>query len=1329
MSNPPSSGDLLSVPDPLASPAIGHRRSRSWGFSTPKRLSRTRHEMVSLEKQRSQEPLSNDGDSGDPMLGRVSTAGSSRQPSVSRSSSGEVVDSETNGSQFSLDADDVPSHSQPDGEPTQPSSPEPPDWDQLPTLKRLFGQETLDGLFNLYVRGIELLDPQSAFAQRLVQADHKTAWYWVLGFVCGRAWGSRFYFSFVVLAMMSLYFVYANVASLERLQRKYADELMTLSARKEVEEGSEIAEWFNIFVEKFWGQFEPGLSSRLRSQFNGILNRNRPNFLEDLVIKTFTLGSTAPRASSIRVYPTKSPETMTIDMDLKFASYPRSSDDPKSYRPLTILFQALFGLNVASVPIPIELTNISASGLMRFELTFYSSFPHVKQIRCSFYAPPTFEFDLQPLNAVNVMYLPVLHQYIRRRVQEMIKKFAVAPNAYTFDFTRDGIERPLGVLRVYVFEARGLKHIELLKSNCPYAQIWLGDKVVASTRDVECDGEPQWKETHYIPIYPSTFVQSNNGSDELRIDIRDYPSVSGRDGLMGTMESLKLSKWLALMEPDPSATPALPWDNVCLSEQERALLQSAWGLPDDSSPVWKALFQLTGTGLRRTDAQIRLEVSFMRASPKPTNFNDSVKLLGQIRSGILNITFHSASNLQSGALTTNPYLILTEIPESRTVYQTIVKKRTHNPVWESTFTTFTPDYTKMRYLATIYSTLDLIGDINLGVAKIDLGEIIQKGNGNVHTCELRNVSSGQLRMTVTFIPVPMNTSLAGPRVSTKRSKQPIGSISVRNLSARGLVPNKPLVDPDPFIVLEIEGRQFGRTTHILGVLSPQWKQVFEGGILYTPADVLTLTVRNWNNGNNIKHIGTVEIPMSAIFTSFDDDTTAPSEYMQRAVDDGLVIHTHRDSVVNITAPIYRKKDRILRQGVISFEVILRTTIPQEAIGYEPVSDMSEAASQQIKLVLEKWCSGIVHVRFFSGQDIGIRKTYVELYRGKKKLFSTLTQAASDPVWDQAVDIVTADVTRDVYEIVLKEQRGSIQDEKDIVAGQWKGTLAQIIGRQLQISLGSGRMLHVNLKYIPLTESPVKIEVDYDAAEVSPMSRKTSLNSLKHPLNIIGNGLEKLGNGLDKMGQQLKSIIEEGTMSHRSTDTSASAGKLSDPSGSAGRILESRSLDDIESSSINSSRHSVELEGSIGSMYPSMKRDTLFPQGSLVIQLIRCKDLPSVDISGKSDPFVRIFVDNANVFTSRTVRKNLNPSFNEEWRSEATIVHTKSAVRLEVWDASPMHLVDKLLGSVEFPWDRIPSDPHEPIEFTEVLTGKRARGTLTFKTQFLTSVERGGRSRQ
>ncbi|ODV83193.1 hypothetical protein CANARDRAFT_9769 [[Candida] arabinofermentans NRRL YB-2248] len=58
-------------------------------------------------------------------------------------------------------------------------------------------------------------------------------------------------------------------------------------------------------------------------------------------------------------------------------------------------------------------------------------------------------------------------------------------------------------------------------------------------------------------------------------------------------------------------------------------------------------------------------------------------------------------------------------------------------------------------------------------------------------------------------------------------------------------------------------------------------------------------------------------------------------------------------------------------------------------------------------------------------------------------------------------------------------------------------------------------------------------------------------------------------------------------------------------------------------------------------------DSIGNSGTLRLRLVKATNLPAADSNGKSDPFTKVYLNGKEVFKTKTIKKNLNPEWNEE----------------------------------------------------------------------------------
>lgn len=110
---------------------------------------------------------------------------------------------------------------------------------------------------------------------------------------------------------------------------------------------------------------------------------------------------------------------------------------------------------------------------------------------------------------------------------------------------------------------------------------------------------------------------------------------------------------------------------------------------------------------------------------------------------------------------------------------------------------------------------------------------------------------------------------------------------------------------------------------------------------------------------------------------------------------------------------------------------------------------------------------------------------------------------------------------------------------------------------------------------------------------------------------------------------------------------------------------------------------------------------------MLIHIERAENLASLDLSGASDPFVKVFYDGKEVGVTAHVRKTLNPTWNTAVYFPIT-AECFYAV-LEVWDKDDLSQNDKL-GSCRVHFD-CPDLKNEKQEWAYLVKGPHPQGRI------------------
>ncbi|KAL2270903.1 hypothetical protein VTJ83DRAFT_274 [Remersonia thermophila] len=127
-------------------------------------------------------------------------------------------------------------------------------------------------------------------------------------------------------------------------------------------------------------------------------------------------------------------------------------------------------------------------------------------------------------------------------------------------------------------------------------------------------------------------------------------------------------------------------------------------------------------------------------------------------------------------------------------------------------------------------------------------------------------------------------------------------------------------------------------------------------------------------------------------------------------------------------------------------------------------------------------------------------------------------------------------------------------------------------------------------------------------------------------------------------------------------------------------------------------------------------------GNLRVDVLDAQDLPAADSNGKSDPYVKLELNGQEVFKTKTVKKTLNPSWNEFFNVTVPS-RTAAKFRASVWD---WDFADKpdFLGGTDIRLDQL--EPFRAQELRLPLDGKSGvlRIRLLFTPDYVTRTRQG-----
>lgn len=109
-----------------------------------------------------------------------------------------------------------------------------------------------------------------------------------------------------------------------------------------------------------------------------------------------------------------------MDWDLSFTPIDEDTLSKKALqhadvRNSKIELIARIGKGVASVPLPVVVTEVEFKGKARIQLKFMTAYPHIKTVDFCFLEKPLIDFVVRPLKGMDLMDVSYRILYIRRQ--------------------------------------------------------------------------------------------------------------------------------------------------------------------------------------------------------------------------------------------------------------------------------------------------------------------------------------------------------------------------------------------------------------------------------------------------------------------------------------------------------------------------------------------------------------------------------------------------------------------------------------------------------------------------------------------------------------------------------------------------------------------------------------------------------------------------------------------------------------------------------------------------------------------------------------------------
>ncbi|KNC75346.1 hypothetical protein, variant [Sphaeroforma arctica JP610] len=193
------------------------------------------------------------------------------------------------------------------------------------------------------------------------------------------------------------------------------------------EDGRESAEWLNQVMNAAWDCQRKVWSERLRAKLDGLLEMNKPKYLEDIYVDQLGLGENSPKFHSIAAHRIKrQANTNNFEMviDAKF-----------SYEASTANVVFVTKLRAIGVSMSLSLGSIRLMGEARITLLWHPGSATLKGMELSLRSYPTLDYVMRPLNTFDATEIPLLSGWLTDTLSTLIKNSVVNPNKICIDLS------------------------------------------------------------------------------------------------------------------------------------------------------------------------------------------------------------------------------------------------------------------------------------------------------------------------------------------------------------------------------------------------------------------------------------------------------------------------------------------------------------------------------------------------------------------------------------------------------------------------------------------------------------------------------------------------------------------------------------------------------------------------------------------------------------------------------------------------------------------------------------------------------------------------------
>ncbi|KAJ2559676.1 Tricalbin-2 [Coemansia sp. RSA 1933] len=1061
--------------------------------------------------------------------------------------------------------------------------------------------------------------------------------------------------------------------SIARHRRAVKDDLQRAYERATITRTLESVGWLNEFVTRFWLMFEPSLSRMVIDIADPILAQSAPGFVESVRLTTFTLGTKAPRVDGVRTY-SELEDRNQIVMDWHASFTPNDlADVPAVLRenrvnPKVVLTVRV-GKGFIGAGMPILVEDMVFRGKMQVKLHLGPVFPHVRTADVCFLERPTIDFSLKPVGGdtfgFDIAHIPGLRTFILDILHGTLGPMFYAPNHFTVDVEQiisgavAKIPTAKGVLVASIHSARGLPKMDTFGKADPYVRVSTikHPDTAVRTRTIEKTLAPSWGETMVLLIYSKT--------DTVQLEVFDWNNV-GKDDKIGFV---KYPMQTLLEQPEAEGL-TMP---IKMGETERGQLSFSLSY----FPVSVRTTQAAAVDESGEPLDPSAEAENVHDSPEPDVDSNT---------GLLRLFVRSASGLAATPalarkMNVRAVAFLHDKKEPAITCPEV--KGTDAPSWEVGKEIFVPD----RDAATIYlRIIDTALDKTIGSLRVKVDDALlhQGGESGSDWYPLDGHAKAQVRLNVKWRPILMDPDIASSLGSGKRlPAPPIGLVKLTCHEGRSLknVEASSGSKSDPYIRVMVQNQIRGKTRYIDSSLDPVWNET-----LFIPVhrvnETLALECLDWNRVERDKPLGEAMLKVSRLMG-------------RKTVDE------NGDTVFVKTEPVEMWAGLRQRNGKVKGEIRFRASFVP-SINFDDMLSDADRARGMLEMKIGDGGLVLGDEEEGSSQTSSPRNEKAPSERVSNHQAAAAANGASapnapnapnapanaPPHGDSIFSGMTGPGSNSVSHALSRYPR-----LPNIDYSQFKGGVLSmaVIGCRGLVRPFSGVFVNVYLNgnhQAPVIETPPSRrrgrEHMWEDELAQAATPEVRFDSLMFDLRCRPAGVGADSDEMISIGKAEYSMRE--LVQQKLINTPEPVWLPLDAD--TGEVLVFLRYDPVEDPEL-------------------LPTESITDQGMVRLRVTSASSLPAADKSGTSDPYVVARVDGIKVWESETIKKTLNPRWNEQTelgirqRSKATLV-------LDVYDWNQIQ-THTHLGTATIPLKDLPIN--ELREQSYALTASNGKAAL------------------